>query len=70
MAFPNLLTNFLVGGGLKLFGFAFYLAQILSGDRSQVGQFKSWIRKKLRFLGHPRHDQSPFLLFDIQIDLK
>ncbi len=33
---------------------AFYLAQILSGDRSQVGQFKSWIRKKLRFLGHPK----------------
>ncbi len=53
MAFPNPLTNFLVGGGLKLFGFAFYSAQILSGDRSQVGQFKSWIRKKLRFLGHP-----------------
>ena len=39
MAFSNPLTNFLVGGGLKLFGFAFYLAQILSGDRSQVSQF-------------------------------
>ncbi len=26
---------------------------IISGDRSQVGQFKSWIQKKLRLLGHP-----------------
>ncbi len=34
----------------------FYFAQILGhvgGDKSQVGQFTSWIREKLCFLGHP-----------------
>ncbi len=44
-------ANFAVGGGrvLKIIGFCFCLAWILSGDGRPVAQFSTLIRKKLRF---------------------
>ncbi len=53
MPFSDLSSNFLVGGGLIIFGFGFYLAGILSGGRRPVGQFNSLISKKVAFSGRP-----------------